>query len=86
MTINKGEVRQIGIEVISQVKQDFIIENAEYRIISRDGTLVEKGVASVEGHKILTLISGSSAGVFYCEFTYRIGPEILKAKVLVEVK
>jgi hypothetical protein len=86
MTINKGEVRQVGIEVISQVKQDFIIENADYRIIKRDGTLIEQGTATVEGHKILTLFSGQSEGVFYCEFTYRIGAEILKAKVLMEVK
>ncbi len=85
MIINKGEVRQVGIEVISQVKQDFIIETADYKILKVDGTEIEKGNAVIQGKKVLTLFSANDVGKHYCEFTYRIGPEILKAKIYVEV-
>lgn len=87
MTINQGEVRQIGIEVVSQLTQDFVIETADYRILKKDGTEIETGTATIDAHKILTLFSAASIdpGQYYCEFTYRIGPEILKAKISVEV-
>lgn len=87
MTINKGEVRQVGIEVVSQLAQDFIIETADYRILKKDGTEIENGISTIDEHKILTIFSAATLdpGQYYCEFTYRIGPEILKAKICVEV-
>jgi hypothetical protein len=85
MLLQKGEVRIVGIEVISQVQQDFIIEGAEFAI-TQDGEVIEKGEATVDGHKIFTLFSANETGRYLCEFTYRIGPEVLKAKVIVEVR
>lgn len=84
MIFQKGEVKKIGIEVISQINQDFVIEGADYKII-KEGTEVESAVATIEGHKILALFSAQEIGKFHCEFTYRIGPEILKAKIYLEV-
>lgn len=86
MLLQKGEVRIVGIEVISQVQQDFIIEGAEFAITQKEGVVIEKGVATVDGHKIFTLFSANETGRYLCEFTYRIGPEVLKAKVIVEVR
>lgn len=85
MYFKKGEVRKIGIEVVSQLNQDFIIEAADFSIIKINGEIVENGIPTIEEHKILTLFAANQVGKFYCEFTYRIGPEILKAKIYVEV-
>jgi hypothetical protein len=83
--IRKGEVRQIGIEVLSQVKQDFVITSADYKITDINGNEVENGSAMVDNKRISTLFSGLNIGAFYCDFIYRIGPEILKARIYVEV-
>lgn len=85
MILTQGEVREIGIEVVSQVKQDFIIEAADYVITKTDGTTIESGTATIDGRKILTLFSAQEVGKFYVWFIYRIGPEILKAKIYLEV-
>lgn len=85
MVIHQGEVRQIGIEVINQLGQDFVIEAAEYEVIKKDGTEVEKGSLMIKEHKLITLFSAVETGWFYVIFKYHIGAEILKAKILVEV-
>ena len=85
MYIIKGEVRKIGIEVVSQLSQEFKIDSADFSIMKISGEAVENGMATIEEHKILTLFSAQEIGKYYCEFTYRIGPEILKAKIYVEV-
>lgn len=85
MVIQQGEIRQVGIEVINQLGQDFEIEAAEYEIVKGDGTRVEYGFPMIEDKKILTLFNGANKGRFYVIFKYHIGPEILKAKILVEV-
>lgn len=85
MYLNKGEVRKVGIEVISQLNEDFIIETADFVIMKLTGEILEQGIPTIEEHKISTLFSANEVGKFYCEFTYRIGPEILKAKIYMEV-
>lgn len=85
MLFSKGEVRQVGIEVINQLGQDFIIETADYEILKSNGDSIEKGTATIDGHRILTLFSANDTGNFYCIFTYRIASEILKAKVYIQV-
>lgn len=85
MYIRKGEVRKIGIEVTSQLNQDFVIETADFIITKITGEVLEQGISTIEEHKILTLFSAQEIGKYCCEFTYRIGPEILKAKIYVEV-
>ncbi|QZY56722.1 hypothetical protein [Crassaminicella profunda] len=85
MVFNQGEVRKIGIEVMSEIQQDFVIESADYEISNQRGEIVETGVATIEEHKILTLFSAIEKGRWCCEFTYRIGPEIIKAKLSIAV-
>jgi hypothetical protein len=81
MNINIGEVRKIGIEVTSRLGQDFIIESADYVITAEDGAEVDRGYPSIDGHKIVALFTAAEVGRFIMEFTFRIGPEILKNKI-----
>lgn len=85
MIIQQGEVREVGIEVVNQLGQDFSIDAAECSVISTDGTETEKGLPTIDGHKLLTLFSATEKGRYYIIFKYHIGPEILKAKIYVEV-
>lgn len=85
MILQLGEIREVGIEVINQLGQDFVIEAAEYEVIKRDGTDVEKGFPMIKEHKLITLFNAIEVGRFYVIFKYHIGAEILRAKVLVEV-
>lgn len=86
MYLNKGEVRQVGIEVLSQLNQDFVIDAADFSIIKGSEETVETGTPTIDGHKIVTLFSAQQSGSYYVEFTYHIGPEIMKAKVYLEVR
>lgn len=85
MILQLGEIREVGIEVINQISEDFIIEAAEYQIISKEGTEIEQGFPTKNGHKLIALFSAVEKGVFYIIFKYHIGPEILKARISVEV-
>lgn len=85
MTLQLGEVREVGIEVINQLGQDFSIDAADYQILKKDGIEVDKGFPMIDGHKILTLFNAKEKGVFYVMFKYHIGAEILKAKIFMEV-
>jgi len=85
MYIKRGEVKEIGIEVINQLGETFIIEAAEYQITKKEGTEIEKGIPSIEDHKLTALFSATQKGEFYMIFKYHIATEIIKAKVFVEV-
>lgn len=84
MYLQLGEVREIGIEVTSDIKQDFVIDVAEYQVL-KDNVEVDRGYPTIDGHKILTLFNANELGKFYVSIKYHIGPEIFKAKVYVEV-
>lgn len=84
MVLQQGEVREVGIEVINQLGQDFSIDAAEYKIISNDQE-AESGFPTIVGHKIITLFNAAKTGEYNIIFKYHIGPEILKAKIFVEV-
>ena len=86
MYLRKGEVREVGIEVFNELGQDFEIETAEYEVVDTQERTIDKGYADIKGHRILALFSAQERGRFYMVFTYRIGPEILKAKIFLEVK
>ena len=86
MYMNQGEVRQIGIEVISQLNQDFIIDAADFSILDNTRQTIENGIPTIEGHKIIMLFSGQKAGRYNILFTYHVGPEIMKAKIYIEVR
>lgn len=81
----QGEVREVGIEVIKQEGNDFEISAADYQITKYDGTTIEAGQPVINDHKLIVLFSANDIGKFYVIFKYHVGPEILKAKILVEV-
>lgn len=85
MILQLGEIREVGIEVINQLSEDFVIEAAEYQIVSKAGAEIEKGFPSINGHKLIALFKAVEKGVFYIIFKYHIGPEILKTRISVEV-
>lgn len=84
MFLQLGEVREVGIEVVSNIRQDFVIDVAEYSVI-KDNTEVDRGYPTIDGHKILTLFSATEKGKYTVIFKYHIGSEIFIAKVYVEV-
>lgn len=87
MVIQKGEIRQIGIEVVNTLGQDFTIETAEYEIIEvNEETSIETGFPTIQNKKIFMLFSGETVGSFYLVFKYHIGAEIIKAKLNVKVE
>lgn len=85
MLFSKGEVRQVGIDVTNKLNEDFNIETADYEVIKSNGESIEKGYATIDGHKVLTLFSAMEVGNFYCILTYRVASEILKAKIHIQV-
>lgn len=85
MIFMEGEIRQIGIEVSNVAGENFVIEAAEYEIVDTNGNQIERGYPTIDGHKLLTLFNANEKGSFNVYFKYHIGPEVLKAKVFVEV-
>lgn len=85
MRIYEGEVRMIGIEIESTRDSNFVIEAADYVIIDKDKNIIEEGIPTIEGHRMVVLFSGTDKGIYQIAFKYHIGPEILKARILVEV-
>lgn len=86
MYLQLGEIREIGIEVVSDIKQDFVIDTAEYSIIDSVNNEIDRGYPTIDNHKILTLFPANNLGKYYVIFKYHIGAEIFKAKVYVEVE
>lgn len=86
MIVRKGEVRQIGIEVLNKLEQSFEIDAAEYSIQNISGSVSESGFPTIDGHKLYMLFDGTHIGRHYVVFKYHVGPEILKAKIIVDVK
>lgn len=87
MYLKQGEVRRIGIEVMSQVNDNFMIDTAGYKVINAsNNTVLESGIPTIDEHKIMLLFSAREVGKYYIEFEYHIGPEILKANIYMEVK
>lgn len=80
-----GEKRELGIEVINLLGQDFVIDAAEYTIENTNGEIIEQGFPTINNKQLLVLFNATAKGRFYVIFKYHIGPEILKAKMLVEV-
>jgi hypothetical protein len=93
--MQKGEVRNVGIEVTSPTSDAFTIDTADYKVYNindkerttpvQEGT-IPQGSIQIQGRKILVLFSASVRGSYVVEITYRISPEILKADVMVVVR
>lgn len=84
MFLQLGEIREVGIEVVSNIRQDFVIDVAEYQVV-KDNIEVDRGYPTIDNHKILTLFSATEKGKYTVIFKYHIGAEIFIAKVYVEV-
>lgn len=84
MFLQLGEIREVGIEVVSNIRQDFVIDVAEYQVV-KDNIEIDRGYPTIDGHKILTLFSATEKGKYTVIFKYHIGAEIFIAKVYVEV-
>lgn len=85
MKLFLGETRYVGIEVINKLGQFFEIEAAEYKIYDRQNNELSRGIPVVQEKQIFTLFNASEKGLYYLDFKYHIGPEVLKARILVEV-
>lgn len=85
MRMNVGEIRQVGIEVYNLANQDFVISQADYTIKDAQRREIEKGFPTIDGHKIFALFKAEKTGKYEMEFSYLIDPEVLKAKVMIEV-
>ena len=86
MIILEGEVRKVGIEVISNLNQDFVIDAADYAIYDSTDAEIETGVPTIEGHRVATLFNAATKGTYTVVIKYHIGAEILKANINVEVR
>lgn len=84
MFLQLGEIREVGIEVVSNIRQDFVIDVAEYSVL-KDSAEIDRGYPTINEHRILTLFTASKVGKYTVIFKYHIGPEIFVAKVYVEV-
>lgn len=84
MFLQLGEIREVGIEVVSNIRQDFVIDVAEYKVV-KDNIEIDRGYPTIDNHKILTLFSATEKGKYTVIFKYHIGAEIFIAKVYVEV-
>lgn len=85
MILEKGEIRTIGIEVISKKGNPFVIDTAECEVLLKDET-VEKNLCTIDGHKILTLFHAEQEGRYKLMFIYTIAEEKLIDIVTIEVE
>lgn len=86
MSIDLGEIREVGIQIYSKIGQPFVIDTAEYEILTEnEQQLIEKGFACIEEDKILILFNATEKGVFIVKFKYAINNETLIAKVKIGV-
>ena len=56
MTFDKGEIRIIGIEVVSNSRCNnfFVIDTAEF-YVTKDDKVVDRGQCPIDGHKLVML-------------------------------
>jgi hypothetical protein len=87
--IDKGEVRQLAIEVTSLDNSTFVIDTADYKVYNYEdkekNTPIDEGTCTIIENKIIALFSATTRGTFVVEITYRIHPEILIATIPVTV-
>ena len=80
----KGEIRTVGIEVVSRVGNQFVIDTAECTV-SLEGEVLDKSICTIDGHKILTLFHAEQEGRHKLIFSYTIAEERLIDIVTIEV-
>lgn len=81
-----GEQRYLDFEVRSTKKETFSIVDAEYIITRKDGTVLDKGSATVHnGNMVRLLFNASEKGLFVVEVDVTIPPEVVTYKGLLNV-
>lgn len=85
MSLDLGEIREVGIQVYSKIGQPFAIDTAEYEILTANEELLENGLATIEDDKVLMLFHATQKGAFIVKFKYMINDETLIAKIKIGV-
>lgn len=85
MVFNKGEIRRVGIEVFNNIKQDFIIDTADYELFNERGDLLDSGLLTINGHVLTTLFFANESGKYRFSFRYTIGVERLIDNIYIQV-
>lgn len=86
MIFDKGEIRSVGIEVVSNdCCSSFVIDTAEY-YVTKDDKVVDRGQCAIDGHKLIMLFNAEEKGRYKIIFTYTIAEEKLIDDVTVEVE
>lgn len=81
-----GEQRYLDFEVRSTKKETFSIVDAEYIVTRKDGSVLDKGTATVtNGSTVRFLFNASEKGLFVAEVDVTIPPEIVTHKCLINV-
>lgn len=82
-----GEQRYLDFEVRSTKKEPFSIVDADYTVTRKDGTVFDKGSATVtNGNTVKFLFAASEKGQFIVRLDVTIPPEIIEYKGLILVK
>lgn len=84
MIFDSGEIRSVGIEVVSKCNNQFAIDTAEF-VITKDSEVVEQGKAVIDGHKLIMLFHAAEKGRYKVMFIYTIADEKLIDYVNIEV-
>ena len=81
-----GETKFVELEVTSRDKVDFTITSATWSLESM-GEEIDHGTAIVDGHKISVLLTApEKVGQYKLVVWYNIPPEVVGAKVIVNVE
>jgi hypothetical protein len=79
-----GEIRYVGIEVVSTNGDSFEITNASARVLQNGKEVTTLSVA-IYGGKMIALFSADSPGSYFVNFSYTIGAEKFVDPVRIEV-
>ena len=80
-----GETKFVELEIISRDNADFLIPSATWELESM-GEVIEQGTAIVDGHNISVLLTApESVGQYELTVWYSIPPEVIAAKVIINV-
>ena len=85
MIVYQGEIRNIGLTISNSKIDSFVIDSAQFAISDPNENISIHGDATINGNSIYTLFSADNIGKYNVTFIYKIGPEILKAKLYIDV-
>ena len=80
-----GEKRRIWLEVSSHEGDAFVIRNAAYSL-ERYREVIDTGECVIDEHNIAAMVQPPERGEYNLIFSFEIGGEIMKEKVVVVVE